>query len=116
MKKIKYSFGLLTLCMFLGLSSCRKDMQEKSLTDQSQNKSSSKEEIVRLQSGVVVKKSGSQYFLQGDILLSPDQFDLLNKEGRLDAPVSKEANQSKESAVSPATGMAFANLGYGKFA
>jgi len=109
MKKVNYLVGVVIPCVFLCLTSCRKDTQENALTDQSQNKVSSKKEFVRLNSGIVVQKKGSQYFLQGDILLSPDQFDLLDKEGRLDAPVSKEANQSKENAVAPSTGMAFSN-------
>lgn len=101
--------GLFIPCMFLFVTSCRKDTQDKNLANQPKNEVSSVQEFVRLKSGIVVKKSGSQYFLQDDIVLSPDQFDLLDKEGRLDAPVSKEPNESKENAISPITGMAFVN-------
>ncbi|GEM_PF-3605167 len=64
-------------------------MQDKALTDQPQNERSTKKEFVKLNSGVVLQKSGSQHFVQEDIQLFPNQFDL----------PEKEVNESKENAL-----------------
>lgn len=104
------SLNYYALCIVLILlaTSCKKnqtpDVQKNDLTQLKPDKDG----YVTLRSGVVVQKRGNNYYLQGDILLSDAQLELLDKEGKLESPEKEDKNQPSANAVSPMAGQLFA--------
>jgi len=79
---MKYKISIAILTVSIAIASCKKDVIEHKVEVPSINETN----YVTLKSGVVVEKSGSDYLLQGDILLTDDQFRLLDTEGILERP------------------------------
>lgn len=104
--KIFNYFTLFIAIVFL-ISSCKKSETSQSQRNNLEQLSSEKDGYITLKSGVVVEKRGNNYFLQGDILLSDAQLDLLDREGKLESPEKEDSTQTFANAVSPMSGQLY---------
>jgi hypothetical protein len=108
MKKTK-NYLILLCVLFCLVSSCKKDGGNQPQNDIA-SYSDAADGYVTLKSGVVVEKRGKNFFLQGDILLSDAQVELLDREGKLESPEREDSTKHTGAAVSPATGQLSATV------
>jgi hypothetical protein len=107
MKKIT-NYLLMSAALFILLGSCKKNQTSSDI----EGLPNEKDGFVTLKSGVVVEKRGTDYIWEGDIILSKQQFDNLDKFGELLS--SKPDYIGPEKATHPAYNIPYQNTANGR--
>jgi len=98
-KSIFYNLLLLGLL----LSSCAKDESSEALLNVNSLENSTEKEFVTLKSGFVVEKRGSDFILEGDIILTPEQLSSLDEKGNIFGEVPE--NPSPDLKIHPVSNL-----------
>lgn len=97
----------LSLLMIALLLSCSKDKiadQPKHIQEIAKK---AKGEFITLESGATVEKRGENYFIEGDILLTPSQFELIKTNNSFEAVAKEDLDQPYQNASPASSGRLF---------
>ncbi|MBB5643993.1 M12 family metallopeptidase [Pedobacter cryoconitis] len=95
----KYIFILLTIFCIAAIS-CKKNRSSEGASDNAKSNSN----FVTLKSGIIVEKRGNDYFLDGDIQLTPAQLKYLDEKGSFETEGGKKIT-GPEMSLNPITNL-----------
>jgi len=101
------NFKTLSLWMIALLLSCSKDKIADYPRQIQEISNNAKGEFITLESGATVQKRGVNYFIEGDLLLTPSQFELIKTNNSFEAIAKEDLDQPYQNASPASSGRLF---------